>query len=145
MYNNIDMYMHMYMYIHRGFESHLRQLIFLKDCLGCAVLLCLVICLTLLASFFLPSHLSLHIDMYMCICACMYMYMMCICACILTCTCVYVHVCTCTCVYVHVCTCTCTCFVGEVYSLRPIEGEYSNKSPFQEINLFPNDPTCAYT
>ena len=36
------------------------QLIFLRksDCLGCAVLLCLV-CLTLLASFFLPSHLSL--------------------------------------------------------------------------------------
>ena len=28
------------------------------DCLGCAVLLCLVFCLTLLASFFLPSHLS---------------------------------------------------------------------------------------
>ena len=28
-------------------------------CLGCAVLLCLVICLTLLASFFLPSRLSL--------------------------------------------------------------------------------------
>ena len=40
----------------RGFESHLRQLIFLRksDCLGCAGLLCLV-CLTLLASFFLPS------------------------------------------------------------------------------------------
>ena len=44
----------------RGFESHLRQLIFSRknDCLGCAVLLCLVVCLTLLASFFLPSHLS---------------------------------------------------------------------------------------
>ena len=28
-----------------------------SDCLGCAVLL--VVCLTLLASFFLPSHLSL--------------------------------------------------------------------------------------
>ena len=28
-----------------------------SDCLGCAVLLCLV-CLTLLASFFLPSHFS---------------------------------------------------------------------------------------
>ena len=40
----------------RGFESHTRQLIFLRksDCLGCVVLLCLV-CLTLLASFFLPS------------------------------------------------------------------------------------------
>ena len=45
----------------RGFESHPRQLIFLRksDCLWCAVLLCFVICLTLLASFFLPSHLSL--------------------------------------------------------------------------------------
>ena len=44
-----------------GFESHPRQLIFLRksDCLGCAVLPCLVVCLTLLASFFLPSHLSL--------------------------------------------------------------------------------------
>ena len=30
-----------------------------SDCLGCAVLLCLVVCLTLLASFVLPSHLSL--------------------------------------------------------------------------------------
>ena len=41
----------------RGFESHLRQLILLwkSDCLGCAVLLCLVVCL-LLPSF---SHLSL--------------------------------------------------------------------------------------
>ena len=51
----------------RGFESHLRQLIFLRksDCLGYAVLLCLVVCLTLLASFFLPSHLSLkHVHMY---------------------------------------------------------------------------------
>ena len=38
-----------------------RQLILLRksDCLGCAVLLCLVVCLTLLASFFLPSHISL--------------------------------------------------------------------------------------
>ena len=49
-----------------GFESHLRQLIFLRisDYLGCAVLLCLVDCLTLLASVFLPSHLSLkHVSM----------------------------------------------------------------------------------
>ena len=40
----------------RGFESHLRQLIFLRksDCLGCAVLLCLVVCL-LLSSFLLSS------------------------------------------------------------------------------------------
>ena len=54
----------------RRFKSHPRQLIFLRksDCLGCAVLLCLVVCLTLLASFFLPSflHLSLkHVYMYM--------------------------------------------------------------------------------
>ena len=39
------------------FESHPKQFIFLRknDCLGCAVLLCLVVCLTLLV----PSHLSL--------------------------------------------------------------------------------------
>ena len=45
---------------HTGFGSHPWQLIFLRksDCLGYAVLLCLVVCLTLLASF-LPSHLSL--------------------------------------------------------------------------------------
>ena len=51
--------MYMYMYI----ESHLRQLIFLtkSDCLGCAVLLCLV-CLTLLACFFLPSFSSKHVS-----------------------------------------------------------------------------------
>ena len=65
----------------RGFESHLKQLIFLRksDCLGCAVLLCLVICLTLLASFFLPSHLSLkHVSQY-----CVYMYVhVCVCVCV---------------------------------------------------------------
>ena len=46
-----------------------------SDCLGCAVLLCLV-CLTLLASFFLPSHLSFK-NMYMHVhCTfTMYMYM----------------------------------------------------------------------
>ena len=50
-----------YMYVCRGLKSHPRQFIFLRksDCLGCTVLLCLVVCLTLLASFFLPSHLSL--------------------------------------------------------------------------------------
>ena len=32
--------------------------------LGCAVFLCLVVCLTLLASFFLPSHLSLRYVSY---------------------------------------------------------------------------------
>ena len=41
-------------------ESHLRQLIFSRksDCLGCAVLLCLV-CLFDLACFFLSSFSSL--------------------------------------------------------------------------------------
>ena len=43
------------------FESHPRQLIILRksDCLGCAVLLCLVVCLTLLklaSTFLLISH-----------------------------------------------------------------------------------------
>ena len=59
----VTMYHYMYMYIHvecLGFESHPRQLIFLRksDCLGCAVLLCLV-CLFNLACFFLSSFLSL--------------------------------------------------------------------------------------
>ena len=41
--------------------AHLSTRVFLRksDCLGCAVLLCLIVCLTLFASFFLPSHLSL--------------------------------------------------------------------------------------
>ena len=49
------------------------QLIFPRknDCLGCAVLLCLIVCLTLLTFFFLPSHLSLkhaymHAHVWMC-------------------------------------------------------------------------------
>ena len=55
------------------YESHPRQLIFLRksDCLGCAVLLCLVVCLTLLASSFLLIHLSLkhvHVYVYMYVC-----------------------------------------------------------------------------
>ena len=62
-----------YMYMRCGFKSHLRQLIFLRksDCLGHAVLLCLVVCLTLslLASFFPPSHLSLkHVLVYIYTC-----------------------------------------------------------------------------
>ena len=50
-------YMYMYM---SWVESHPRQLIFLRksDCLGCAVLLCLV-CLTLHACFFHHSFSSL--------------------------------------------------------------------------------------
>ena len=64
------------------------------DCLGGAVLLCLV-CLFDLACFFLPSHLSFKN---------MYMYAH---------TCIIIHIqCTynlqCTCIHVHKCTCTCT-------------------------------------
>ena len=58
-----------------GFKSHPRQLIFLRksDCLGHAVLLCLVVCLTLLASFFLPSHLSLkHVHKHLSHTECLY-------------------------------------------------------------------------
>ena len=45
-----------------------------SDCLGYAVLLRLVVCLTLLASFFLPYHLSLkHVYLYMYTCT-VYMY-----------------------------------------------------------------------
>ena len=57
---------------------YLRQLIFSRknDCLGCAVLLCLV-CLTLLASFFLPSHLSFK-NMYMGIIVLVYIWMWCV-------------------------------------------------------------------
>ena len=43
--------------------SVIAQLIFLRksDCFGCAVLLCLVVCLTLLASsFFLISHYNVY-------------------------------------------------------------------------------------
>ena len=60
-FTQIYIFAYMYMYMCRGLKSHPRQLIFLRksDCLGCTVLLCLVVCLTLLASFFLPSHLSL--------------------------------------------------------------------------------------
>ena len=49
-----------HVYIHVYKTSTEAALIFLKksDCLGYAVLVCLVVCLTLLASFFLPSHLS---------------------------------------------------------------------------------------
>ena len=43
----------------RGFESRPRQLIFLGKVTALGVLCCfaLFVCLTLLASFFLPSHL----------------------------------------------------------------------------------------
>ena len=47
-----------------GFESHLRQLIFpwKSDCLGCVVLLCLVVCLTLLASFLHLPLMHMHVQ-----------------------------------------------------------------------------------
>ena len=43
-------------------------------------MLCLVVCLTLLSFFFLPSHLSLkHVYVYTCIYnTCMYIYMHCV-------------------------------------------------------------------
>ena len=91
----------------RGFESHLRQLIFLwkSDCLWCAVLLhvpCFV-CLTLLASFFLPSHLSLK-HVY---CGVSYELRLYICAC--TCT------CTCMCIRIYICTYTCISYLYSLY------------------------------
>ena len=48
----------MYMYLHiHGFESYRGSSFFLwkSDCLGCVDLLCFVVCMTLLASFSLPS------------------------------------------------------------------------------------------
>ena len=51
----------MYMYMSRG---RARARARASGCPGCAVLLCLVVCLTLLASFFLPSHLSLKTCIY---------------------------------------------------------------------------------
>ena len=65
-----------------GFESHPRQLIFSRksDCLGCAVLLCLV-CLFDLACFFLSSknvHACIYIIynnfMHACLCTLLHFY-----------------------------------------------------------------------
>ena len=44
---------------------------FKSDCLGCVVLVCFVVCMTLLASFFLPS--ATLINMYVCTCTCIYL------------------------------------------------------------------------
>ena len=73
----------------RGFESHPRQLIILRksDCLGCAVLLCLV-CLFDLACFFLSSFSSLIKNTYI-MCMCMHALVL--------------YVCTCMCVRIHTC------------------------------------------
>ena len=40
-----------------------------RDCLGCTVLLCLAICLTLLASYFIPSHV-IKTRTHTCTCTC---------------------------------------------------------------------------
>ena len=51
-----------------GFESHPRQLIFLRktDCLGCAMLLCLVACCFFLPSRIIPQALprNYHVSFY---------------------------------------------------------------------------------
>ena len=69
----------------RGFESHPRQLIFLLiiDCLGCAVLLCFVVYMTLLASIWsivctLHNYIHVHLEqcVYMHIDLYMYIYML---------------------------------------------------------------------
>ena len=47
--------------VHIHFHVHVQK----SDCLGCAVLLCLVVCFTLLSSSFLPSHHSLkHVHVH---------------------------------------------------------------------------------
>ena len=56
-----------------GFKSHPKQLFFLRknDCLGCAVLFYLVVYLTLLALFFLPSSSLIKHVYYSClVCVC---------------------------------------------------------------------------
>ena len=69
MYIYVCTYVDVHVHVHvecRGFKSHLRQLIFLGNLTALGVLCCfaLFVCLTLLASFFLPSHLSFK-NMYM--------------------------------------------------------------------------------
>ena len=57
---NSSLLLHCIYVLRRGF-CNLVLLIFLRksDCLGCAVLLCLLVCLPLLASFFLPKHVCM--------------------------------------------------------------------------------------
>ena len=45
--------------------SSKNMFVYMNTHVGCAALLCLVVCLTLLASFFLPSHLSLNMYNHM--------------------------------------------------------------------------------
>ena len=68
------MYMYMYIYVHCFVvclillaSFFLPSASLINIYIGCAVLLCFVVCLTLLASFFLPSHFSLT-------CTCLYVY-----------------------------------------------------------------------
>ena len=53
-------YMCMYstLILYRATYTYVRN----RDCLGCVVLLCFVVCLTLLASSFLPSFLPSHLS-----------------------------------------------------------------------------------
>ena len=102
----------------RGFESHPRQLIFLRDndCLGCAVLLCYVVCLILLASFFLPSASPIkiyeHVHVYghtphQIGSGCIRYHVTMACACARVHARVRMHACVC------VCVCVCVCrFIG---------------------------------
>ena len=55
-YNTIIYLIHIHFIVYTCIYMRPRQLFFCKsDCLGCAVLLCLVVCLTLLAPFSLVS------------------------------------------------------------------------------------------
>ena len=52
----------MYMYVHVVLYSVAVLHVCACDCLGCAVLLCLVVVLILLASFFLTSLIKKHVQ-----------------------------------------------------------------------------------
>ena len=107
-----------------GFESHPRQLIFLRksDCLGCAVLLCLVVCMTLLASFFLPSSLikNVHVHLISHLKTCMFCFEFVLC-----------HYIQCT------CTCTCTCFLMRDEKEGRKKQARSNKQTRQSNTVHP--------
>ena len=63
MYFHVHVYIHALLHVHAFTCIHVRSSFFHgeSDCLGCVVLLCLVVCMTLLASFFL-LYLSLTRD-----------------------------------------------------------------------------------
>ena len=94
-----------------------------SDCLGCAMLLCLVVCLTMLASFFLPSHLSLKhgynyktilvmVHVLCCMHGVGYIRVR---VCVYTCVRVCVYTCVRVCVYTCVRVCVYTC-VGSMWA-----------------------------